>query len=103
MNIGIDIQNIPEFKKSYKRTGEEFLQKIFTKKELNCCKRARDRDMEYLCGRFCAKEAAIKAGVIGIGEWQKIEVIGDKSQFSNFQFSLSHSGDYCVAVVVSAL
>lgn len=99
MRIGIDIQYISDFSESYENSGEVFLRRIFTSNELGCDK-ARMRDMEYLCGRFSAKEACIKAGFAGVGEWHSLELIGDIPVISGGTLSISHSHGFVVAVAV---
>lgn len=105
MDIGIDIQDIADFEQAYIRSGESLLEKIFTPQELD------NRDTPHLCGLFCAKEAAIKAGITKVGEWltiyTKVDSSGkptlytlDDKKIENASLSISHSKTTCVAVVI---
>lgn len=70
------------------------------------------RQLEYLAGRFAAKEAYSKALGTGIGKtvnFQMLEITSDKygkPYFSNHPFegkahlSITHTEDYCMAQVI---
>jgi holo-[acyl-carrier protein] synthase len=70
----------------------------------------RVRPLEFLAGRFAAKEAFLKAMHQGIGSvsFKSISILYDKNSgapilyYENKQYdvSISHDGDYAVAVVV---
>lgn len=107
MRVGIDIYEIKEFESSVRRSGDEFLSKIFTPKELE------NKDTQHLCGIFCAKEAAVKAGIIGVGEWLKIEIHKEESSrprllwasgkiIQNVDVSISHTQNVAAAIVIAS-
>ena len=56
ISIGCDIEENSRFENK----SSEFLNKIFTKKELEYCFKSKNYS-QHLCARFCAKEAIIKA------------------------------------------
>jgi len=79
MNVvahGVDMVDCARLKEMIDRHGERFLQRVFTRAELEYC-RPRRRWVEHLAGRFAAKEAVLK--VLGTGwrdgiSWTEIEV-----------------------------
>ncbi|MFH1593789.1 MAG: holo-ACP synthase [Candidatus Omnitrophota bacterium] len=78
---GIDIVDISRFKKAKKRWGNHFLDKIFTKNEIEYSRKRRFQD-QHFAARFAAKEAVLKAfgdKILSIHNWQDIEILNDKS------------------------
>jgi holo-[acyl-carrier-protein] synthase len=105
METAIDIVNISDFSDSIKRSGNEFLKRIFTTNEL------KDSNTQTLAGIFCVKECAIKADLINVGEWLKIEVEHlengkpvlkktDGSIISDVKISIAHTKEICVAHLI---
>ena len=98
--IGIDLVHIPEFKRNLENGGEAFLVRTFLASELE------NRNPEHLAGLFAAKEAVTKALALPPGSWLDIEIIGSgspKALFNNketTQISISHHGEYAVAVAI---
>lgn len=74
--IGIDIIEIERIEKSVERFGDKFLNRIFTRKELEYCL-SKASKYQHLAARFAAKEAIAKAlsfnGDRGFS-WQDIEI-----------------------------
>lgn len=118
--IGIDIVEIERFRRIVKRGGRRFLEKIFTKEEIDYCFSMKD-PYPHLAGRFCVKEAVLKSLGLGIGMGVKLKDIivcldksgkpyinaGDslkkfmnKIPGSRILISISHSGEYVVAVAL---
>lgn len=116
--IGIDIIEIGRVKEAVQKYGDSFLEKVFTDKEINYCRRRRAFRYSELAVRFAAKEAyskAIGTGIAGFGrdnngiKWKEIEIVNNshgkpffyiKGKISNkVHVSLSHSRDYAVASV----
>jgi holo-[acyl-carrier protein] synthase len=62
--VGIDVVEIPRFRKILKRRGKRFLERIFDRGELGSRGFVR-KEIMHLAGRFSAKEAILKA--LGIG------------------------------------
>lgn len=102
MKVGIDLVLISEFQARLKEEGA--LDKIFLDSE-----REHTKSVESLAGLFAVKEAFFKA-MGKKGDWLDVwvekdlagkPVLGSKLiQGQEVQVSISHSGDYAVAVVV---
>lgn len=87
--------------------NEAFLTKILTENELVLYKALNHsrRKLEFLSGRYAAKEAYAKAVGTGIGhvDFLDFEVLYDdlgKPMHPNSLISISHDGDYAIAVVI---
>ena len=106
--IGIDIEKIDRFNDCI--NDKSFLQKIFTKKEIEFCSRIKN-PAPHLAARFCAKEAVIKA----FGSCQKqvsfrdIEIFNDDKgapyavvkKYKNYEAKISMSHDESNAAAIS--
>ncbi|MCH8003972.1 MAG: holo-ACP synthase [Nanoarchaeota archaeon] len=99
VKIGTDIVKISEFNE----LSDKAKKKIFQPSEIN-------KNIESLAGIFAAKEAFKKAFGTKIN-WLDIEIkkkrngkpmiyLGNKSLESDSDVSISHNGDYAIAVVV---
>ena len=76
IGLGFDATDIPRIREVFERYNDRFLQRIYTRVEIDYCMRQRD-PVPSLAGRFAAKEAMMKA--LGTGHtrgvlWQDIEV-----------------------------
>lgn len=119
LGIGIDIIEIDRIKQSVDRFGDAFLNKIFTKNELDYCL-AKFNKYQHLAARFAAKEAIYKALASGWekeASWKNIEITNEPnglpivhflgklkdflSDDKDIKISLSHSDNYvtCVAII----
>jgi len=79
LDIGNDILEIERVRHCIEEYGTRFLDRIFTKKEQSYCLAFRDA-APHFAGRFCAKEAIVKALGTGIGKvvgWQDLEILND--------------------------
>jgi len=101
--IGVDIERISRFKNVNKR----FLNKIYTKIELQYCLK-RNNPAQQLAARFAGKEAIIKAfyDLGKILSFRDIEIVNDKNNIptvniplKNYKtkISLSHNKDNAIA------
>ena len=111
--IGIDIVELDRIEKNMKER-ERFSDRILTKAEKDRYFKLTNtrRRIEFLAGRFAAKEACAKALGTGIGRlsFQHIEVLNDANgapalhvtgyEDYSFMLSISHSRDYAVAQVL---
>ncbi len=123
---GVDICEIERIEKSYEKYGKKFLNKIYTKSEINYCLKNPKKTAERLAVRFAAKEAVSKALEVGINKigwnkgvnWQDIEVvknssgslnlklvdkaelIQNKKNIKNWTVSVSHSKNDAIAFVI---
>ena len=103
---GVDIESVTRFKNLY--TNESFINTIFTQKEIDYCMGKSEPYISF-AGKFCAKEAVIKAVSTKLG-MKEIEIInsssgkpfvyikGDKQD--NISCSISHTEEYAVAFVI---
>lgn len=118
LGVGIDIIEIDRIKESVDRFGEHFLNKVYTKSELDYCLKKSSK-YQHLAARFAAKEAVYKALSSGwdknIG-WKNIEITnlpngmpivtlnGPVKKFlsdqKNLKISISHSRDYVSSIAI---
>ena len=119
MGVGVDIIEISRIQDSVDKYGDKFLNKIYTKTELEYCLRKSSK-YQHLAARFAAKEAVYKALTTGwheVATWQDIEISNTPngmplvtltgklknflSKDKNLKISISHSRDYvvCMAIV----
>lgn len=115
---GTDIVEIKRIKETIEKFGEAFLNKVFTKEEINYCESKEKMKFQHYAARFAAKEAVFKAisnfvdNKFSIG-WKNMEIINDKNGrpeikllnykieiIKNIDISLSHCKEYSVAMVV---
>ena len=78
LGIGTDIIEISRIENSINKFGENFLNKIFTKKEIDLGK---NKKAAHFAKRFAAKEAFSKAIGLGIGrgvDFKDIEIFNDE-------------------------
>lgn len=89
LGIGSDIISVDRIKKVIDRKGDSFLEYIFTKKEIEYCKKFNNSYLRF-AGRFCAKESIVKAMGKGISKeisWKDMEIINDNFGKPNVAFS----------------
>ena len=115
---GTDIIEISRIQKSIEKTGDRFLNLIYTPKEIEYCESKKRAKYTHYAGRFAAKEAIFKA-VSSLLEdkfsisWKNAQVINDEHgnphvEFLDYEFeqiksidiSISHCKEYAVAMVV---
>ncbi len=120
LGLGTDLVEIGRVEDLFLRHGDRFLSRVFTPAERAECLR-RPRPAVHLAGRVAAKEAAMKALGTGWGggvHWTDLEVHSGGKNAPSIIFaggaqrqaevrgirqswvSLSHDGEYAVAVVV---
>ena len=117
LSTGIDIIEIERIKQAVNTWHEAFLNRVFTRGELELCK----GDPSRLAGRFAAKEAVLKtlSPYMLTCNWKEIEILASASgrpvlelsgravdEFNrkvikNMDISISHCRQYAVAVAVS--
>jgi holo-[acyl-carrier protein] synthase len=119
--IGIDIVELKRIESILKRNSHSFIERILTSREQEYLPESGRRRVEYIAGRFAAKEAAAKALGTGIGksfsfldgevlkdEMGKPMLIFSDSTKQHFNFhgsykvhvSISHSREYAIAQVI---
>jgi holo-[acyl-carrier protein] synthase len=119
LGTGIDIVKNSRIENLIKKYGDNFLNRIYLKNEINYCSSKANNIASY-AARFAAKEAFFKA--LGTGKrkhsWKDIEIINDelgkpevkltgktsknaKSKLvKNIFLSISHETDYTVAQII---
>ncbi|MCM2677042.1 holo-ACP synthase [Alkalicoccobacillus plakortidis] len=106
--IGIDIIELERIKKAVKRNSR-FAERILTESEQAASRHFSDsRKIEFVAGRFAAKEAFVKASGIKKISWHDIEILNDiqgKPTMTGpieeyIHVSISHSQAYAVAQVI---
>ena len=118
--MGIDIVDIPRFRKTLATRGNRFINRIFLPSEQKYCG-AKPNPWIHYAGRFAAKEAIAKAFGTGIGKelnWLDIEIISSDSnapvvklsprakrlarrrRTKNILISISHTHAYTAAVAL---
>ncbi|HEX6594127.1 MAG TPA: holo-ACP synthase [Bacillota bacterium] len=111
--IGIDLIEISRIKKTIQQ-NDRFVHRVLTEKEKKIffSLQSEQRRLEFLSGRFAAKEAFAKAVGTGIGKlsFQHIEVLTDSLggpvvtavgyESCKIFISISHSREYAVAQVL---
>ena len=127
IKCGTDIIEIDRIKDSIEELGDKFLDRIFTKKEIEYCNKSGSIKYQHFAARFACKEAVFKAisqFISGREEalWKDIEVINidggkpvinvdklqknfkknvDNIELKSIDISISHIKEYAVASVVA--
>lgn len=112
IGTGVDIIELGRIRSAYERS-EAFATRILTENELRFFHSlSASRQVEFLAGRFAAKEAYAKARGTGVGSslsWRDIDVQRDgagkpiivsQDAQETVHVSISHSRDYAVAQVI---
>lgn len=109
--IGIDLVELARIKDAYER-NPRFAERILSENELSRFKTLSEkRRIEFLAGRFAAKEAYAKANGSGIGgelSFQDMEIATGENGKPYFvkpkrvgvHVSISHSDQYAIAQVI---
>ena len=115
---GTDIIEISRIQKSVEKSGQKFLELIYTPAEIEYCESTRGAKYSHYAGRFAAKEAIYKAVSSLLKErfsisWQNAQVINDENgnpkvefigiefpEIKNIDISISHCKEYAVATVI---
>ena len=117
VNCGTDIIEIDRVKDSIEKLGNPFLDRVFTKKEIDYCESKNKQKYQHYAARFAAKEAAFKALSEKIKHkfsvsWKDFEVVNDEQgrpklnvynvnldNIEDIDISISHCKNYAVANV----
>lgn len=106
--IGIDIVEIPRIKKVIDKWGDSFLNRVFTKNELEYSMQ-KFFPYQHLAARFAAKEAVMKAFSDTQIAFKDIEIINDKfgkptckicNRKNRVHISIAHTNKYAVASAI---
>ena len=106
LGVGVDIEEVKRFKESYK--DSQFTNLLFTKGEKEYCRKKKEPYI-HLAGKFCAKEAVIKAYHKTV-RIKDIEVVNsasgkvfiriDGKEQRKIRCSISHTENHAIAFVL---
>lgn len=120
IRTGNDIVKVDRIDKLYEKHGDKFLERVFTKSEIEYCKNKK-HITKSLALRFAAKEALLKSLGTGLRfgfKMTEIEVVNDKlgapsinlygavkkyadeMKVNQIHLSLSDDGEYAIANVI---
>lgn len=118
IKCGTDIIEIERIKSIIQDLGDKFLERVYTKKEIQYCESKKTQKYQHYAARFAAKEAVLKAISQLLYDkysinWKDIEVVNDAqgrpsvnligvdtTNIENIDLSISHCKEYAVANVV---
>ena len=98
--VGIDIQEIKELPDSDDFWEDEFYKSNFTSSEIAYCV-TKDNPKQSFSGLYACKEALIKSN--NNLNWENINICHNekgKPVFENYNISISHSGQYSIAIAL---
>lgn len=122
VTTGVDIIEVARIKEAVNKIGDDFLNRIYTDKEIEYCSQSKQMKYQHFAARFAAKEATFKAissYIHGREDtlWKKIEVINSPEgkpainvkklkkdclqNLKSIDISISHIKDYAIASVVA--
>jgi len=122
VKTGVDMIEVTRIKNAIEEIGENFLNRIYTEKEIEYCNKTGKMKYQHYAARFAAKEAVFKALSTFINGredtlWKDIEIINNKEgkpeinlskltkgglkQLKSIDISISHLKDYAIASVVA--
>jgi holo-[acyl-carrier protein] synthase len=111
IGTGVDITEVRRLRQAVEKWGEDFLQRIFTREELENAK-TRGSLYQHLAGRFAAKEAIFKAMGDPRLNWRDVQILNDKNgkpscvilsgkgKKIEVHISISHVKTYAVASAI---
>ena len=118
IHCGTDIIEVGRIKESIKKSGNSFLEIIYTPNEIKYCESKKVSKYFHYAGRFAAKEAIFKAVSSLLDDkydisWQNAEIMNDKNgapkvefigikidKIKNIDLSISHCKEYATAVAI---
>ncbi len=107
--LGCDIIETERIKAAYEKMGEKFLKRVLTDREREIFDR-RNGSLQFLAGRWAAKESISKSFKTGIGKlaFKDIEILNDEKgapevyirseRREDIEVSISHDRNYSIAV-----
>ncbi len=117
ITCGTDIIEIDRIKQSIETMGNKFLERVYTKKEIEYCENKKIQKYQHYAARFAGKEAVFKAiseylnDKYSIG-WKDIEILNDDrgkpevkllmeiKEIDQIDISISHCKLYALANVI---
>ncbi len=118
LGIGVDLTSVIRIQKIIEKYNDAFLNRIYSKEEIQYCEQFGKTKFAHYAARFAAKEAFIKAAGehLKYFKFNEVKVINDKNgkpilelskniadNFKNYHFhiSLTHTEDNAIAFVVA--
>ena len=108
---GVDIVSVARIGKALSQFGEKFVLRILTPEEYELYRKRKD-SVQFLAGRFAAKEAIYKAAGIPDLTWQRVNVLPEGEKpivridghlHQNIQISISHEKEYAIALAICTI
>ena len=117
VTCGVDIIEVKRLEKAIISTDENFLDRVYTKEEIQYCNSKGITKYEHYAARFAAKEAVLKAISVLLPNkyninWNDIEILNDDNgrpyvnilnqdiKAEDIDISISHCKEYAVASVI---
>ncbi len=117
IKCGTDIIEVSRIKESIEKLGDKFLNKIYTKKEIEYCFSKNNMKYQHFAARFAAKEAIFKAISSLLKNkyeitWKDVEVLNDENgrpyvhflnnnyNIEQIDISISHLKEYAIATCI---
>lgn len=117
IKCGTDIIEVSRIKESIEKVGDKFLNKIYTKKEIEYCLSKNNMKYQHFAARFAAKEAIFKAISSLLKNkyeitWKDVEVLNDENgrpyvhflnnnyNIEQIDISISHLKEYAIATCI---
>ena len=115
IKCGTDIIEVERIKDSIETLGENFVNRIYTEKEIEYCSSKNSMKYQHFAGRFAAKEAIFKAVSTILNDkyeisWKDIQIVNDEngkpivefvnnsySKIKSIDVSISHLKEYAIA------
>lgn len=118
ITCGTDMIEIARIKEAIERSGEKFLNEIFTEREIEFCRSKNRAQYQHFAARFAAKEAIFKAISCYLENkydvtWKDVEIWNEENGRPKVKFlkkklekitmdiSMSHCKDYAIANVIA--
>lgn len=122
IQCGTDIIEVNRIQEAIDSLGENFLQKVYTKSEIEYCNSKKQMKYQHFAARFAAKEAIFKAISNSTQNkyylvWNDVEIINNengkpivnftndkiKNKIENIDISVSHIKEYAIANCIVVL
>lgn len=118
---GTDIIEISRIKAAIQKENTDFINRIYTKKEIEYCESKNENKYEHYAARFAAKEAIFKAISQLLNNkydiaWKNIEILNTEDLkpivnfldfeikgINNIDISISHCKEYAIAMVIVSI
>ena len=123
VGTGIDLIQVSRIRKQLEKSGHRFFETLFTEREIGYCQKGSSLSRQSQCfsGRFCAKEAFLKALGSGLRDgifWKDMEILNDElgkpyfilrnrvqeiikeKEITQVHLSISHDKNMATAMVI---